>query len=371
MVGEYQESVTVHPELVKLGDPVTISVTSGREYLPLTLELTERYLEQEFTVGDGVRVSWTDSAPIKTGSATCTPRSTGNYLIRLGELTRAFGVVDDQTTICSFTIPFASSDYPMGNQLDFYHPEIHSRPIPVDYAVHVTDERSLSPTWDVHKNLRGFQMVYGDGVFPILNQGSMKALAGDFELSEQDGASSGDAVRILLKMWQSLGYQEPGTVDLGNLKWDHKALSYGNCSRESVDCSRFGSIASTAERSPTKQTNIEQDVTWTFNRDLDLVEFRTSFGHPDAGSINFCPRVEAAETEDMQSKLETRLHPSGTIGPHFLYITLDGDAPGLVEANRTAINLLAEMPRTRSLVFGRKQAIAPLMRDIAQHIKKT
>ena len=59
MVGEYQESVTVHPELVKLGDPVTISVTSGREYLPLTLELTERYLEQEFTVGDGVRVSWT------------------------------------------------------------------------------------------------------------------------------------------------------------------------------------------------------------------------------------------------------------------------------------------------------------------------
>lgn len=365
MVAEYQESVTVHPELVRLGDPVTINVTSGREYLPLTLELTERYLEQEFTVGDGVRVTWTGSGSIKTGSATYTPRTTGNYLIRLGELTRAFGVVDDQTTICSFTIPFASSNYPIGNQLDFYHPDIHSRPIPVDYAIHITDERSLSPSWDVHKNLRGFQMVYGDGVFPVLSQRSKGDLNDDFGLGRGEGASTVNSVGILLKTWESLGYQIPGTIDLGNLEWVPQASNSSGNSKRGVDCSGIGSIASTVIRCPSDRDEIDQETAWAFCREWDLVVCRTSFGHPYSGGPDFCPRVAHATTENMQSKLESRLYPSATNGLRFLNITLDGDTPELVDANRTAINLVSEMPRTRNFVFGRKKAIVRLIREIA------
>ena len=56
MTSEYVESVTVELALVQSGEPITIHITGQLENVPLTMEIITRYLEQEFPVGDGIRV---------------------------------------------------------------------------------------------------------------------------------------------------------------------------------------------------------------------------------------------------------------------------------------------------------------------------
>ena len=57
MTSEYVESVTVELALVQSGEPITIHITGQLENVPLTMEIITRYLEQEFPVGDGIRVT--------------------------------------------------------------------------------------------------------------------------------------------------------------------------------------------------------------------------------------------------------------------------------------------------------------------------
>ena len=65
---DFKESITLHPALLRPGETVDIQLTSQQEYVPLTIEVIVHYLEEEFTVGEGIRVVWDTSGPLKTVS---------------------------------------------------------------------------------------------------------------------------------------------------------------------------------------------------------------------------------------------------------------------------------------------------------------
>ena len=205
------ESFTIFPRLLSPGETVSIRLTSEMDYVPLTLEMTPQYLEQAFTIGEGIRVYWDETGPIKRGVALFTPEQTGSYLVRFGEIFRSFAVVDDTYTVCTLSIPFSTGPYSRGNQLDLYHPDVHPRHIPIDYVVLITDEKSLSPSWDVHKTLRAFHRIAGDAVVPYLDSGCAAVLADKVSSTPSD-MSEEEALAVLHNLktaWQGLGYGLP------------------------------------------------------------------------------------------------------------------------------------------------------------------
>ncbi|MBM3263408.1 MAG: hypothetical protein FJY97_08290 [candidate division Zixibacteria bacterium] len=327
-----QESFVVSPRLVRPGDTVTVSLATRMEYTPLTVEITERYLEQEFTVGEGIRILWDTSGDVKRGTATFTPETPGNYLIRFGELRRPFAVIDETYAAGLIIVPFATSRYPRGNRLDHYHPDIHARPVPANYVTTITDERSLDPAWDVHRTLLGFHLVYGDTVVPYLDPAGVQMLG--------DGNAVNTATE-LCQRWQTLGYPVPTVVgvDTPDAEFVQTARLCGI-----RGLTGLGVLSSLSEL-PSESVSGAID-SW---KDFTPIPWRTR------ETLLLCPRLYRtpgrAVADDM-SEFYTDIER--TIRTHNIFsVVLDGDDFETVEMNRAAIAHLIGLPRTYPVIFCR------------------
>lgn len=353
MYSAFHESITLSARLIHVGEPITIRLTSVQEYIPLTLEVTARYLENPFAVGDGLRVTWDAAGAIKQGTATFTPEEPGNYVIRFGEFHRSFAVIDETYAVCLLTIPFATGRYPKGNQLDLYHPDVHSRHLPVNYTVMVTDSRSLDPEWAVHKTLRAFQLIYDDAVIPFIDD----LTAMETWPVSADGAPE-SRWEALFSVWRDLGYTDP--VVVGVHTPDDALIGEGR--RQLI-----GLVGLNAERlrddarPGSAGTASTGDDLFTVQRPTDRPSSDAVLGIPwfggEAGTNILCPRLyltngraTAGDPSAFYADLDL------TIADRRLFtVVLDGDAFDAVELNRTIITRLLDLPRERKLVFSRAQ----------------
>ena len=354
MSPDLHESITLSTRLVHVGEPITLRLTSVQEYVPLTLEVTARYLENPFAVGDGLRVTWDVTGAIKQGTATFTPEEPGSYVIRFGAFHRSFAVIDDTYAICLLTIPFATGRYPKGNQLDLYHPDVHGRHLPVNYTVMVTDKRSLDPEWAVHKTLRAFQLIYDDAVIPFIDD----LAATEAWQDAADGAAE-NYWEVLFRRWTALGYSSPDVV--GVHAPDRAFI--GEVRRRNL----LGLVGLNAGHLRTDARQGSADPA-TAKGDLFTVQRHTDRPSSDAvlsipwfggndGANGLCPRLYLSD-----GRATTR-DPSAfyadldnAIADRRLFtVVLDGDAFDVVELNRTIITRLLDLPQQHKLVFSRAQ----------------
>ena len=366
------ESITISPRLLSLGEPVTIHLTSEMEYVPLTLELTPRYLEQEFTVGEGIRVNWDETGPVKRGVAIFTPEETGNYVIRFGEIFRSFAVVDETYTVCTMSIPFSTGPYPRGNQLDFYHSDVHRRHIPADYVVLITEAKNLSPDWDVHKTLHAFHRIAGDAIVPYLDNRCASVLASKVASSISDMPEE-EALAVLYHLkiaWKALGYHAPlivhaslpgygferaasqeGVIGIGGLGGEDILGAQRLSENKSGKIPDNNRLRSNLTHGPSTYQNPPVGLSWQPSDD------------GQSGVLN--PSMYQARGQDMPrlyQDLETFL-TAGTSGdPRRLSVILDGDAFDVVEMNRALISHLIEKTREHHLVFA-------LSEDVVRFLK--
>lgn len=341
----FTESITLDPALMRPGEPVTIRLTSGLEFLPLTLEVTVNYLEQEFTVGEGIRVTWDTSGVVKHGQAVFVPERPGSHLVRFGERHRAFAVVGDVYTVCSVILPFASSRYARGNLLDFYHPDIHTRPLPVDYCIPITDRRSMDPDWDVHKMLRAFRAIYGDGVLPCLDGQDLHVLdpglagRGLQELSEADALAVMQAVHAL---WKALGYGTPIVMGLydpgeGVLRAAGRLGLLG-----------IAGIRGDVPHEPFLYSDGQRmaEFPWWLSRQMDERKPTTVI---NPGLYHACGRASPGNMNALYEDVDD-LIAEGTC---YCTFVLDGDDAEVIEMNRLLLARLVEKPRAGRVVFVR------------------
>ncbi len=370
MTTALHESITLSARLIHVGDPITIRLTSRQEYVPLTLEVTAHHLENPFAVGDGLRVSWDLTGAVKQGVATFTPEEPGSYVIRFGEFHRSFAVVDETYAVCLLTIPFATGRYPKGNQLDLYHPDVHSRHLPVNYTVMITDRRSLDPEWAVHKTLRAFQLIYDDAVVPFIDD----LTATEAWQDAADGAAEG-CWEALFRCWTALGYSSPDVV--GVHAPDGTFIS--EVRRRNLP----GLVGLNARRLRTDARIDEADLSGAWDG-LSTVQHPTDqpssdavlglpwFGGKAENAPLLCPRLYLEEGRttagdpgafyaDLDLTIEDR---------RLFTVVLDGDAFEVVELNRTIITRLLDLPQQRKLVFSRAQDVLRYVRGRATSERK-
>lgn len=353
---DYKESITLNPALLHPGEAVDIQLTSQQEYVPLTIEVVLHYLEEEFTVGEGIRVVWDTSGPLKTGRASFIPEKTGSYLIRFGELFRSFSVVDDTYTLCTITLPFANSRYPRGNYLDHYHPEIHNRHLPVDYCVMITNDTSVNPDWALHKTLYAFHVIYGDGIIPFLDGQSLHALDPkrsdnpDLGLRDVSLKEALEIIGALQSRWKDLGYPAPDIIDLCD-PGDGFTEAAGQLGIRAIGGLREVTEDGTAGQQFAEVPQLLHDGRMIgFPWQLSYIHEATALIPAVLNPRCYLSPGSGHQDADLYKHIEQALDEQRK----GVSVILDGDAPEIIEVNRSILAYLIEKPRTHhNLAFTR------------------
>jgi hypothetical protein len=258
---------------------------------------------------------------------------------------RTFGVADKTCVIGSVFLPLASTGYPVGNQLDYYHPDLHNAPLPADYVVMLSDDRSLSPDWDVHRALRALQRVYGDGVLPFFTQ-EISCVIRDESASQNREEFDTALLTGILNRWRKIGYESndvPGIAD--GCRFPIHSLQASGISgliETGVDDHDDEERKNTPE-SGSPVIVLSWDISGRDGRQLRL----SPRCYHSKGLI--APGNLSGFLDDLDRLLERRVP--------YIPVVLDGDAFDVVAINREIIAALLERPRRHNLVFSRSSDV--------------